>query len=379
MFSGKIWLIFVGRGGNFEFLRGLQHVEILGNGGGKDNRVKKKKKPKAIDLFCGCGGLTLGLKQAGFDVIGAVDNDHLAVETYKANHKEVEVWEKDIKALTVGEVKKRLGLKKGELDLLAGCPPCQGFSTMRTLNGGKRVRDGRNKLIEDFQRFVEELLPKAVMMENVPGLRKNKRFKSLCRILKKLGYIVNHDVLNAADYGVPQRRRRLILLAGKGKKIDFAKKTKKKTVSHAIKGIPRAGESGDPLHDYEERRSEKVKRLIKKIPKDGGSRKELGKRYQLKCHKRCDGFKDVYGRMAWKKPAPTITSGCTNPSKGRFLHPEEDRAITLREAALLQTFPKTYRFDVQAGKGAIAALVGNALPPKFIRMHGLLVKKYLIS
>lgn len=331
--------------------------------------MKNKKKPKAIDLFCGCGGLTLGLKQAGFEVIGAVDNDHLAVETYKANHEDVEVWEEDITTLTVGEVKKRLNLKEGELDLLAGCPPCQGFSTMRTLNGGKRIRDVRNKLILYFQRFVEELLPKAVMMENVPGLRKNKRFKSLCRILKKLGYIVNHDVLNVADYGVPQRRRRLILLAGKGKKIEFAKKTKKKTVAHAIKDMPRQSESGDPLHDYKERRSEKVKRLIKRIPKDGGSRKDLGKRYQLKCHKRCDGFKDVYGRMAWKKPAPTITSGCTNPSKGRFLHPEKNRAITLREAALLQSFPKDYKFNVSIGKGKIAELIGNALPPLFIKEH----------
>lgn len=331
--------------------------------------MKKKKKLKAIDLFCGCGGLTLGMKQAGFEVIGAVDNDHLAVETYKANHEDVEVWEEDITTLTVGEVKKRLNLKEGELDLLAGCPPCQGFSTMRTLNGGKRIRDGRNKLIEDFQRFVEELLPKAVMMENVPGLRKNKRFKSLCRILKKLGYIVNHDVLNAADYGVPQRRKRLILLAGKRKKIEFAKKTKKKTIAHAIKDMPRQSESGDPLHDYKERRSEKVKRLIKRIPKDGGSRKDLGKRYQLKCHKRCDGFKDVYGRMAWEKPAPTITSGCTNPSKGRFLHPEKNRAITLREAALLQSFPKDYKFNVSIGKGKIAELIGNALPPLFIKEH----------
>lgn len=339
--------------------------------------MKKQKKPKAIDLFCGCGGLTLGMKQAGFEVIGAVDNDHLAVETYKANHKDVEVWEEDITTLTIGEVKKRLNLKEGELGLLAGCPPCQGFSTMRTLNGGKRIIDGRNKLIEDFQRFVEELLPKAVMMENVPGLRKNKRFKSLCRILKKLGYIVNHDVLNAADYGVPQRRKRLILLAGKGKKIEFAKKTKKKTVANAIKDMPRQSESGDPLHDYKERRSEKVKRLIKRIPKDGGSRKDLGKRYQLKCHKRCDGFKDVYGRMSWSDVAPTITSGCTNPSKGRFLHPEENRAITLREAALLQTFPKSYYFNVEFGKGTIAEMIGNALPPEFIKRHACVVHNHL--
>lgn len=331
--------------------------------------MKKKKKPKAIDLFCGCGGLTLGLKQAGFEVIGAVENDHIAIETYKANHKQVKVWEEDIKGLKVGEIKRRLGLKNGELDLLAGCPPCQGFTNMKTLNGKRRIVDKRNTLIREFWRFVEGLEPKTVMLENVPGLKKYWRFKLFLRDLKKLGYHTNFDVLNANDYGVPQRRRRLILLAGKEKKIEFAKKTKIKTVAQAIKRFPRQGESGDPLHDYKERRSDKVKSLIKKIPKDGGSRKELGKRSQLKCHKKCDGFKDVYGRMAWKKPAPTITGGCTNPSKGRFLHPEENRAITLREAALLQTFPKSYYFNVGAGKGKNAELIGNALPPTFIKKH----------
>ena len=337
-----------------------------------------KKKPKAIDLFCGCGGLTLGLKQAGFEVIGAVDNDSLAVETYRVNHSEVHVWERDIQGLTVGWVKRKLGLRKGELDLLAGCPPCQGFSTMRTLNGGKKNRDRRNKLILEFQRFVEELLPKAVMMENVPGLRKNKLFKMFCQKLEQLGYTVNHDVLNSADYAVPQRRRRLILLAGRDGEIGFAQKARcERTVFDAIGDLKPAGESGNKLHDLLERRSSKVVGLIKKIPKNGGSRKDLGKRRQLKCHKKCDGFKDVYGRMAWDKVAPTITSGCTNPSKGRFLHPEEDRAITLREASLLQTFSKSYRFHVKDGKGAVAVLIGNALPAEFVRRHALVVRSFI--
>ena len=227
----------------------------------------------------------------------------------------------------------------------------------------------RNDLIFEFLRFVKGLMPKAVMMENVPGLQKDERFKKLCKELEGEGYIVNQDVLDAADYGVPQRRRRLILLASKIGKIEFAKKAARKTVGDAIKSMPPVGKSGDSLHDYKERRSEKVKRLIKRIPKDGGGRKDLGKRYQLACHKKCDGFKDVYGRMSWNGVAPTITSGCTNPSKGRFLHPNENRAITLREAALLQSFPKSYRFDVDAGKGAVAEMLGNALPPLFIRKH----------
>jgi len=339
-----------------------------------------KKKPKAIDLFCGCGGLTLGLKKAGFHVIGAVDNDNLAVETYKVNHPEVHVWERDIQGLTVGWVKRKLGLRKGKLDLLAGCPPCQGFSTLRTLNGGYEIDDEQNDLIYEFLRFVKELAPKAVMMENVPGLQRDKRFKKFCKELEKLGYRVKHEVLNAADYGVPQRRKRLILLAGRNGNIKFAKKARcKRTVFNVIGDLPPAGESRSKLHNLPERRSKKVLSLIKKIPKDGGSRKDLGKRRQLACHKKCDGFKDVYGRMAWDKVAPTITSGCTNPSKGRFLHPEEDRAITLREAVLLQGFPRSYRFDVEAGKGAIAEMIGNALPPEFIRRHGAIARNYVLS
>lgn len=198
-----------------------------------------KKKPKAIDLFCGCGGLTLGLKQAGFMVVGAVDIDHLAVETYKANHPRVEVWEESICTLTTQRVKRKLNLKKGELDLLAGCPPCQGFSTMQTLNGGWQVKDHRNKLVLEFLRFVKELMPKAIMMENVPGLKKYWRFRGFCTELKKLGYEINFDVLDAADYGVPQRRKRLILLAGKNRKINFAGKAEyEKTVFDAISKLP---------------------------------------------------------------------------------------------------------------------------------------------
>ncbi|TKJ35817.1 MAG: DNA (cytosine-5-)-methyltransferase [Planctomycetes bacterium B3_Pla] len=339
----------------------------------------RKKKPRAIDLFCGCGGLTLGLKQAGFQVVGAVEIDRLAVETYQANHPEVEVWEEDIQGLTVARVKRKLTLKKGELDLLAGCPPCQGFSTMTTLNGGYEICDERNDLISQFMKFVEGLAPKTIMMENVPGLAKDKRFRTFCRKLKNLGYVINHAILDAADYGVPQRRKRLILLAGKGKRIEFAKKAARRTVADAISRMGPAGESGDALHDLPERRTAKVKKLIRMIPKNGGSRKDLGKRWQLECHKKCDGFKDVYGRMAWDKVAPTITSGCTNPSKGRFLHPVENRAITLREAALLQTFPEDYYFPHKKGKGKNALMIGNALPVSFIKTHATSVSNFLCS
>jgi DNA (cytosine-5)-methyltransferase 1 len=332
-------------------------------------------KPTAVDLFCGCGGLTVGLKKAGFKVLGAVDVDPISIETYKANHRNVKVWKKDIRDLEPTELLEKLHLNKGELDLLAGCPPCQGFSTMRTLNGTVTVEDPRNDLLLEFQRFVEALLPRTIMLENVPGLADDDRFSRFLRRMKKIGYIGEHKILNAADYGVPQRRRRLIYLAGFGTKIPFAEPMgERKTVWDVLGRLPTAGGSDDPVHDMPEKRTSKVMEKIKKIPRDGGSRTDLPANDQLECHKRCNGFKDVYGRMAWNDVAPTITSGCFNPSKGRFLHPDEDRAITMREAALLQGFPPRYKFPVN-NKIAVALMIGNALPPPFIAAHARCISK----
>lgn len=314
--------------------------------------------------------MTQGLKNAGFGILGAVEVDEAASETYKLNHSEVQVWTEDIRDLSTTTFARKLGIRKGELGLIAGCPPCQGFSTMRTLNGKRSNRDKRNDLLFDFLRFVEDLRPKAVMMENVPGLAKNGRFKRFCERLEDLGYVGEYHVLNAARYGVPQRRNRLIYLAGFKKSLPFAKPLKKlKTVRRAISNLPPAGRSGDSLHDLPERRSPKIERLIKAVPKNGGGRTDLPRKQQLDCHKSCDGFKDVYGRMAWDEIAPTITTGCFNPSKGRFLHPVRNRAITMREAALLQGFPKGYKFDVKRGKVSLALMIGNALPPPFIAAH----------
>lgn len=334
--------------------------------------------PVAVDLFAGCGGLTEGLVNAGFRVAAAVEIDPLAVNVYKMNHPAVTVWQNDIRHLSPGQLLEGLRLNSGEIDLLAGCPPCQGFSTLRTLNGSKEIDDPRNDLLLDFQRFVEILQPRTVMLENVPRLEKDERFSLFCNKLETLGYIGDYKILNAADYGVPQRRRRLIYLAGYGVEIPFAGKSRKlKKVKDVLSGLPTAGESGDPVHDLPERRSRKVMHIIRRIPKNGGSRIDLPEELQLQCHRRCDGFKDVYGRMAWNDVAPTITSGCCNPSKGRFLHPIEDRAITLREAALLQGFPAKYKFAPKIGRGALAAMVGNALPPPFIAAHSRSIRRVL--
>ncbi|MCY4129520.1 MAG: DNA cytosine methyltransferase [Gammaproteobacteria bacterium] len=337
-----------------------------------------ENRPTAIDLFSGCGGLTLGLKLGGFRVIGAVDIDPLSIETYEANHDDVTVWTADIRDLEPSEIQSTLDLEPGDLDLVAGCPPCQGFSTMRTLNGSLQVEDPRNDLLLEVLRFVDALRPKAVMIENVPGLADDESFQVFCGRMKKAGYCGDQDVLNAAEYGVPQRRKRLIYVAGLRTEIPFAEPVEDKlTVKDAIGDLPKPGQSGDPIHDLSERRTPQVMRLIQRIPQDGGSRTDLPIEDQLECHKRCDGFKDVYGRMAWSEVAPTITSGCFNPSKGRFLHPEEHRAITMREAALLQGFPDSYKFPKATSKSSLAMMIGNALPPPFIAAHAKVIRNTL--
>lgn len=325
----------------------------------------------AVDLFCGIGGLSTGLTDAGFSVLGAVDNCELAVEGYRANHPETAVWRRNIRGLPPRELMSELGLAPGDLDLLAGCPPCQGFSTMRTLRRGASVPDKRNNLLAQFGRFAAALRPRALMMENVPGVEDEPGLRRLIRRLEGLGYSVRTEVRDAADHGVPQRRRRFVLLGMRdGSSIEFADANPARTtVRDALAGLPEPADSDDPLHSHGENRSRRIRNLIAAIPRDGGSQDDLPRRRQLACHKRSRGFFDVYGRMAWDLPAPTITSGCINPSKGRFLHPEQDRAITLREAALLQAFPADYEIPLRAGKYRAAELIGNALPPAFVAAH----------
>lgn len=288
------------------------------------------------------------------------------------------MWAEDIRELDPCDMRRELGLRKGQLDLLAGCPPCQGFSRIRTRNRSCRVRDPRNALLFRYLDFVDELRPKAVMMENVPGLELYFHFPEFKARLADLGYSVEHQVRDAQDFGVPQRRKRLVLIALRRGTVKFAEpRSAGPTVRDAIKALPRPGRSGDPLHDATATHSRRIQALIKRVPKDGGSRTQLGKRVELPCHRATLGFYDVYGRMAWNHVAPTLTAEFVNPSKGRFLHPVQHRAITLREALLLQSFPPNYKISLRLGRYPAARMIGNAFPPEFARRHAAAVRRSL--
>lgn len=336
----------------------------------------------AIDLFSGCGGLTEGLKQAGFKVVAGAEIRLEAREAYMMNHTDVHVFE-DVRKVTFASISKLHPIKKGELGLLAACPPCQGFSTLRTLNRAAPADDDRNKLIFQVSRLAEELLPKAILVENVPGLLNNWRIGDFQRRLKKLGYRVIKGVLNAEQFGVPQRRRRMIFMAIRGKvdpTIPESTTPKPITVRDAIGAIFNLNdEVAIALHGMRQKLSPKVLDRVKDIRKDGGSRNDLGFDRQLPCHQESDGFKDVYGRLSWDKVSSTITRFAHNPSKGRYLHPEEDRGLSLYEAMLLQGFPPTYKLPTSGGMLKTSSLIGEAFPPPFAKAQAEHIRSLLLQ
>lgn len=335
---------------------------------------------KIIDLFSGCGGSAKGFQQAGFDIRVAVDIDKLASQSFKLNFPKAAVFTSDISALSGRELLKTAEASDGKEIVIIACPPCQGFSTARRKS--QAVGDARNLLIYEFLRIVEEIKPLAFVMENVPGLAKGigkSIFEDIKIKLTELGYQMVSDVVDTADYGVPQRRKRLVLIGVNNHKIElkFPEKTNQdparpngnfafwNTVRNAIADLPalKAGEisEDDSMHRASNLAEINLRRLTL-TPHDGGGRSSWPEELVLECHKKlADGYGDIYGRMKWDTPSPTITGGCVMITKGRFGHPEQNRAISLREAARLQTFPDYYQF---AGKtGEIAKQLGNAVPP----------------
>jgi len=334
----------------------------------------------SIDLFSGVGGLTQGLHKAGFQTKLAFEVDEIASKAYKLNHRKTEVITADIRNVSIKDVRNKLNGQT--IHLLAGCPPCQGFSSIRRLNKPSPVEDQRNGLISEFVRFVKELRPYTFMMENVPGLALYESFADALLEIEDAGYFKpNWKIVNIKDYGVPQSRKRLVLVGSRLAPLAVAQpNNKRRTVRQVIGKLPDPENSKDPLHKIFPTHTDRIKSLIKDIPKDGGSRKDLGVKRQLKCHQKDNiGFNDVYGRLRWDDYSTTITGGCLNPSKGRFLHPEQDRCISAREASMLQSFPKTYKFPLDAPKAKIALMIGNALPPVFSKIQAENIKHHLTS
>ena len=331
----------------------------------------------AIDLFSGCGGLSEGMRRAGFDVRVAIDINKDAASTYKMNHPDTFVINEDIRNIKAKSIKDVIG--KGDIHLLAGCPPCQGFSGVRRLNKERIIRDERNKLILEYLRFVDELRPITILMENVPRLVKYYLFAEVVRKLRKMGYDISFDFLNAKDYSVPQRRKRLVMVGSLLGGISIKRCSSKIiTVRDAIGNLQSVEETKDPLHKITVNHTPRIKEMIALIPRDGGSRTDLPREYILKCHlKESVGFNDIYGRLKWDDVASTITGGCLNPSKGRFLHPEKNRVITPREASLLQSFPSDYKFPINISKASLANMIGEAFPPKFGYMQCKNIKEHL--
>jgi DNA (cytosine-5)-methyltransferase 1 len=317
--------------------------------------------------------------------VAAVEIDELAAEAYKSNLGIAPIV-KDIRAVTGDALLHSAGLRAGECTLLSGCPPCQSFTILRRGSAATSKDRLRNSLYRDYLRLTEHVQPRHLAFENVPGMvegRWRPRFESLVRGLTDLGYKVAWEVIDAADFGVPQRRRRVLVIASRVAEPLLPTATRGEshgllpyvTVRQTIGNLAYLASGGrdpdDPYHAARRHSTIALRRLAAIPP--GGGRLDLPLRLQLECHRGHSGHYDIYGRMQWDAPAPTLTSGCTNVTRGRFAHPEQDRAISLREAMLLQTLPRDA--VLCGGVEAMALQIGNAIPSLLASLIGQCVVK----
>lgn len=341
----------------------------------------KNSKLKAVDFFCGGGGMSYGMQSAGIQVLAGIDYEPSCKETYEANIN-AKFIQADVFELQPETLEKELGLEKNDDDLiLIGCSPCQYWSVIQT---DKRKSEKSKSLLLEFQRFVEYFNPGYVVVENVPGIlsrMKESGLDNFIKLLEEKGFTVHFGIHNTADYGIPQSRKRFTLIANRitKEKLEPVKYSGKRlTVRDVLgmeNGFPKiiAGhqDETDFMHSCAGLSDINLKRLAL-IPKNGGNRLAFAHipELQLECFIGKDNsFKDTFGRLWWDKPAPTITTKFFSISNGRFAHPEEDRALSLREGATLQSFPRNYVFKA-GSRDKIARLIGNAVPPMYAEKIG---------
>lgn len=344
------------------------------------------KKIEAIDLFCGIGGLSFGLKQAGIDIKAGLDNDDTCRYTYEANNQ-ANFIHADIEEYDFHQLKDFYD--KDAVKVLVGCAPCQPFSTHTTKE--KKIEnkddDKRWNLINYFLKAVEAVEPDFLSMENVTGIIKTEIFQDFVKGLETLGYTVTVNRAYCPNYGVPQSRRRLVLLGAKNCAVPMLKETHtqesyptvKTTIGHLT--TIKAGEccEDDKLHRAQSLNNINLQRIQQSKP--NGTWKDWDKELLPKCYKKESGktYKSVYGRMDWNKVSPTLTTLFTTYGTGRYGHPQQDRALSVREGALLQTFPPQYDFGKEIHYSRIVRHIGNAVPPKLGEAIGLAIKNSVIG
>ncbi len=336
--------------------------------------MKKQKNILAIDLFCGVGGLTNGLEKAGINVLAGYDFDSTVGYAYSENNN-AEFIQKDITKLDSSEIQKMfddasLGREQVET-LIAGCAPCQPFSSyQKDKSDEARKSHYKYPAFEHFIRIVRDLKPNYVTMENVSGITKDDNFELFVNDLKGIGYHVDYQVVNLAKYGAPQKRRRMLLVASMFKEIKLPKKTvdKELTIQEAIGHLTPvvAGETNliDKLHEASNLSPLNIRRIQNSRP--GGTWRDWPQELLPECYKKESGqtFGAVYGRLRPDQPSNTLTTQFTRYGTGRYGHYEQDRALTLREGAIIQTFPENYDFNVEKfGRTVVARHIGNAVPP----------------
>lgn len=344
----------------------------------------KKRALKAVDFFCGGGGMSYGMERAGINVLAGIDFEPNCKETYEENVNSKFI-QADVFDLTEFELEEKLKLRKNDDNLiLIGCSPCQFWSIINT---DKSKSKKSKNLLNEFKRFVEYFIPGYVVIENVPGVLRKKQESGLDDFIEWLednDYNVHFDVHNVNDYGVPQSRKRFTLIANRvtDKVIAPLKKVGRKPVLSDFigehNGFPKvkAGHKDETkfMHTVAGLIDINIERL-KKTEKNGGTRTAYMKDKKLapRCHfNNENSFKDTYGRLWWDKPSVTITTKFFSVSNGRFAHPEENRALSLREGAVLQSFPKSYKFFGTSFE-SIARIIGNAVPPKYAESIGLAI------